>query len=60
VYEDEITLGLQMGLPESGGRKEFLEKMSVAKENGIQSFNFYNYGFVPLENLKWIKEATSS
>jgi hypothetical protein len=60
VHDDEITLGLQLGLPESGGRKEFLEKMSVAKENGIQSFNFYNYGFVPLDNLKWIKEATSS
>jgi hypothetical protein len=53
----EVTLGLQLGLPESGGRKEFLDKMSVAKENELQSFNFYNYGFVPLENLRWIKEA---
>ena len=57
VGEAEITLGLQLGLPESGGKKEFLEKMSVAKEIGIKSFNFYNYGFVPLDNLKWIKEA---
>jgi hypothetical protein len=57
VGESEITLGLQLGLPESGGKKEFLEKMSVAKEIGITSFNFYNYGFVPLDNLKWIKEA---
>ncbi|MCX6142016.1 MAG: hypothetical protein NTZ35_02230 [Ignavibacteriales bacterium] len=59
VGDAEITLGLQLGLPESGGRKEFLEKMSVAKEIGIKSFNFYNYGFVPLDNLKWIKEAVS-
>ena len=57
VGEAEITLGLQLGLPESGGKKEFLEKMSVAKEIGIKSFNFYNYGLVPLDNLKWIKEA---
>jgi hypothetical protein len=55
--EAEITLGLQLGLPESGGKKEFLDKMAVAKEIGIKSFNFYNYGFVPLDNLKWIKEA---
>jgi hypothetical protein len=59
VGDSEITLGLQLGLPESGGKKEFLEKMSVAKEIGIKSFNFYNYGFVPLDNLKWIKEAVS-
>ncbi len=60
VGDAEITLGLQLGLPESGGKKEFLDKMSVAKEIGIQSFNFYNYGFVPLENLKWIREAVAS
>ncbi len=60
VGDAEITLGLQLGLPESGGRKEFLDKMSVAREFGIHSFNFYNYGFVPLENLKWIKEAVTS
>lgn len=57
VGDAEITLGLQLGLPESGGRKEFLEKMSAAKEMGLNSFNFYNYGFVPLDNLRWIKEA---
>lgn len=60
VGDAEITLGLQLGLPESGGRKEFLDKMSVAREIGIHSFNFYNYGFVPLDNLKWIKEAVTS
>ena len=57
VGDAEITLGLQLGLPESGGKKEFLDKMSVANEIGIRSLNFYNYGFVPLDNLKWIKEA---
>jgi hypothetical protein len=57
VGEAEISLGLQMGLPGSGGKTEFLDKMSVAKEIGIKSFNFYNYGLVPLDNLRWIKEA---
>ena len=57
VGSAEITLGFQVGLPESGGKKELLERMSVAREMGIKSFNFYNYGFVPLGNLQWIKEA---
>jgi hypothetical protein len=60
VGNSEVTLGLQVGLPESGGRKEFLDKMSVAKELGIRSFNFYNYGFIPYENLSWIKESLQS
>jgi hypothetical protein len=60
VGDSEITLGLQVGLPGSGGKKEFLEKMSVAKGIGIRSFNFYNYGLIPLDNLKWIKEAVIS
>ncbi|MBF8295766.1 MAG: hypothetical protein HW389_2311 [Bacteroidetes bacterium] len=53
----KITLGLQVGLPESGGKKEFLGKISTAKELGVNSFNFYNYGFIPSQNLTWIKEA---
>lgn len=53
----KITLGLQVGLPESGGKKEFLGKISTAKELGVDSFNFYNYGFIPSQNLTWIKEA---
>ncbi len=59
VGNSEITLGLQVGLPESGGRREFLEKMSSARELGINSFNYYNYGFIPLKNLAWIKEAAN-
>jgi len=55
--EAKITLGLQVGLPESGGKKEFLSKISTAKELGVNSFNFYNYGFIPSQNLTWIKEA---
>ena len=57
VGPGEITVGLQVGLPESGGRKEFLERMTVAKELGIRSFNFYNYGFVPYEHITWITEG---
>lgn len=55
-----ITLGLQVGLPESGGKKEFLDKMSTARTLGIASFNFYNYGFIPSQNLQWINEALVS
>jgi hypothetical protein len=53
----EITLGLQVGLPESGGKKEFLQKISVAEQLGIRSFNFYNYGLIPRHNLTWIRDA---
>ena len=53
----EITVGFQVGLPESGGKAEFLSRMVAARELGISSFNYYNYGFIPLENLDWIKES---
>jgi hypothetical protein len=52
-----VTVGFQLGLPESGGKEEFLDRMKVAGELGISSYNFYNYGFVPQENLSWIKES---
>jgi hypothetical protein len=55
----DLTLGFQVGLPESGGKAEFLDRMRVAREHGITSFNFYNYEFIPLKNLAWIAEALS-
>jgi len=55
----DLTLGFQVGLPESGGKVEFLDRMRAARERGITSFNFYNYGFIPLKNLEWIAEALS-
>ncbi|MDE3056769.1 MAG: hypothetical protein KGJ59_02285 [Bacteroidota bacterium] len=57
VSGKEIILGVHLGVPESGGKKEFFERMSAAHECGIRAFNFYNYSFVPYENLKWIGEA---
>lgn len=53
----EIILGVYLGLPESGSKKDFLERMDTARQCGIRAFNFYNYSFVPYENLKWISEA---
>jgi hypothetical protein len=53
----QVIVGFQVGLPESGGKAEFLSRMSAAMEMGIQDFNFYNYGFIPLENLQWIAEG---
>ncbi len=60
VGSASITLGLQVGLPESGGKKEFLDKMLTARSLGITSFNFYNYGLIPTQNLQWIKEALAN
>jgi hypothetical protein len=54
---NDITLGFQVGMPESGGRAEFLDRMNTAKDLGVSSFNFYNYGFIPLRNLDWIADA---
>jgi hypothetical protein len=53
----EVTIGFQVGLPESGGRTEFLDRVTTARELGITDFNFYNYGLIPLKNLTWINEA---
>ena len=55
----DLTVGFQVGLPESGGKAEFLDRMRVARELGITRFNFYNYGLVPMKNLAWIAEALS-
>jgi hypothetical protein len=55
--ETDLTLGFQVGLPGSGGKSAFLSRMDVAREHGITSFNFYNYGFIPLSRLGWIKES---
>lgn len=57
VGDREIIVGFQVGLPESGGRKEFLSRVSAARAQGITSFNFYNYGFIPYGHLAWIREA---
>lgn len=60
VGNEEITVGFQAGLPESGGKVEFLDRIKVARELGVNGFNFYNYGFIPYQNLTWIKEALAS
>ena len=57
IGKAEIRAGLQVGLPESGGKKEFQGRMSVLREMGIENFNFYNYGFIPYQNMQWVKEA---
>jgi hypothetical protein len=53
----DLTLGFQVGLPESGGKTEFLDRMKVAMDLGVTRFNFYNYGLIPLRNLAWIAQA---
>jgi hypothetical protein len=53
----EVTVGLQVGLPESGGREEFLGRLFAAREAGITSFNFYNYGLISLDRLEWVRDG---
>ncbi len=55
----EVIVGFQVGLPGSGGREGFLSRMRVAREMGVQDFNFYNYGLIHLENLSWIRNGLS-
>lgn len=57
IGKGELILGFQVGLPESGGRQEFLDRVKTARELGVTSFNFYNYGFVPYDHFGWIKEG---
>ena len=52
-----LTLGLHVGMPESGGKKEFLSRVAAARSLGIDSYNFYHYGFVPRGYIDWIPEA---
>ncbi|MGB2869411.1 MAG: hypothetical protein WBD36_13230 [Bacteroidota bacterium] len=53
----EVIVGLQVGLPGSGGETEFLSRLQAARDLGVRNFNFYNYGFIPLKNLAWIKRG---
>jgi hypothetical protein len=57
ISGNALTLGFQVGMPESGGKTEFSDRMRVAKGLGVTSFNFYNYGLIPLSRLQWISEA---
>ena len=62
AFQDQIgraalIVGFQVGLPESGGKVEFLDRVKTARDLGVQSFNFYNYGFIPLKRLEWIAEG---
>ncbi len=59
VKNGQIIVGFQVGLPESGGKEEFLSRIETARDMGISDFNFYNYGFIPLENLAWIKQGVT-
>ncbi len=53
----ELRIGMQLGLPETGGKAEFLSRMATCLEAGVTQFNYYNYGLVPLANLGWIRQA---
>ena len=57
IGQNKLTVGFQVGLPESGGKEEFASRMKTARELGITSFNFYNYGMIPLSHLEWVKES---
>jgi hypothetical protein len=57
VHGREITIGFQVGLPESGGREEFESRVAIARAAGITSFNFYNYGLISLDRLPWIRDS---
>jgi hypothetical protein len=58
--KNEVIVGFQVGLPESGGKEPFLSCMKSAIEMGVRDFNFYNYGLIHLKNLAWIREAVGS
>jgi hypothetical protein len=57
---NEVIVGFQVGLPESGGKEPFLSRMKSAIEMGVKDFNFYNYGLIHLKNLAWIRVAVGS
>jgi hypothetical protein len=57
--DNEVRVGMHLGMPETGGKAEFLSRMAACCEAGVRQFSYYNYSFVPLSNLGWIREALS-
>ncbi len=55
--KNDVIVGFQVGLPESGGKQQFLSRLETAISMGVRDFNFYNYGLIHLQNLAWIKEG---
>ncbi|MFC2076582.1 hypothetical protein ACFLT7_05820 [candidate division KSB1 bacterium] len=53
----QITVGLHGGEPYMDGPENFAGKIKGLKAAGFESLSFYNYGFMRLENLDWIREA---
>jgi hypothetical protein len=58
--DNEVRIGMHLGMPETGGKAEFLSRMAACLDAGVTQFNYYNYSFVPLANLGWIREALGS
>ena len=53
----ELRVGMHLGMPETGGKTEFLSRMATCLAAGVSKFTYYNYSLVPLTNLGWIREA---
>ena len=53
----ELMLGMRCFTPEYSGREAFARKVETGIREGVDGFNFYNYGLIPKSRLSWAKTA---
>jgi hypothetical protein len=52
-----LSLALRPSPPDCESEGTLAAKVALAREHSVQSVDFYNYGFVRLEALGWIRAA---
>jgi len=56
VESKKIVASLKMGWKSTPSKRNFTDKVGLARAQGLHRCNFYNYGTIPLHRLAWIGE----
>jgi len=53
----ELMVGMRCFTPEYADEAAFSRKVKTALQEGVNGFNFYNYGLIPEAHLHWVKKS---
>ncbi len=52
-----LFANLRAHWPDSSSEREFLGKIAVLREEGLEGARFYHYGLIPRSHLQWVAKA---